>query len=252
MIRAAGFSSRPPWCSLAAIYAISVPFALVITPPGMAWDTVAAGCAVSLSWIIGLAPWWLLINAVFLPWLVWGLPIENAAAWAFAALATLLLVYGRVWNSRAPIFFTSPKSQEALSALLPVSSASFLDVGCGDGRVIAKLAAVRPDCQFTGIEQAFLPWLLARLRCQASDGLCSVIRGNLLDHDLSSYDVVYAYLSPAVMTKLWHKARREMRPGALLISVFDIHGSGEHDRIEIDDSMQTQLHVWSIGARSAT
>jgi hypothetical protein len=42
--------------------------------------------------------------------------------------------------------------------------------------------------------------------------------GNLWSTDLSCHDVVYAYLSPAPMSSLWEKARREMRPGSLLVS----------------------------------
>jgi hypothetical protein len=197
--------------------------------------------------MIGLAPWWLVINAVFLPALVWSLAREDTPLWAPAALATLLLVYGRIWNSHAPLFFSSVPSQKALSGLLPTTPIAFLDAGCGDGRVVAQLAAVRPDCSFTGVEQALLPWLLARLRCRASRAVCSIIRGDLLKHDLSSYGVVYAYLSPIVMPGFWHKAQREMRPGTLLISAFDIPGSGEHQCVEVDDAMRTRLHVWSMG-----
>ena len=36
--------------------------------------------------------------------------------------------------------------------------------------------------------------------------------------DLSGYDFVYAYLSSAAMPGLWEQARRQMRPGSLLIS----------------------------------
>lgn len=247
MSQPAALSSRWPLSSLAAIYTVSVPLALMLTPPGLAWDTVAALCAVGLSWMIGLAPWWLLINALFLPALSWALTLEVSPLWALAGLVTLVLVYGRIWSSRVPLFFSSARAQAALASLLPEGSLSFLDVGCGDGRVLVRLAAGRPDSRFTGIEQALVPWLLARLRCWASPDECAVERGDLWKHDLASYDVVYAYLSPAVMPEFWKKAQREMRSGTLLISAFGIPHAAAHRCVEVDDAVRTRLHVWRIG-----
>jgi SAM-dependent methyltransferase len=233
-----------------AIYAISLPFAFALTPPGFSWHTIAAGCAVGLTSIIGLAPWWILINAAFLPALAWALAVNISPLWALIALVLLVLVYGRIWTSRVPLFFSSARALQALHDLLPAGSISFLDVGCGDGRVIARLAAARPESRFTGIEQAPAPWLLATLRAQASRSACTVVRADFWKHDLSMYDVVYAYLSPAVMPELWAKARREMRPGTWLISVFDIPRVRAHRCVEVGDRMRTRLHVWKMGPRS--
>lgn len=236
-----------PLVRLAVIYAVSVPLALAVTPSGFSWHAIAAGCAVGLTSIAGLAPWWLFINAMFLPALAWATAVNISPLWALTALMLLLLVYGRIWQSRVPLFFSSARSLRALSDLLPSGAISFLDVGCGDGRVIEHLAAGHPSSRFTGLEQALAPWLLARLRCIPNRRACSVVRGNFWKHDFSSYDVVYAYLSPAVMPELWAKAQREMRAGTRLISVFDIPGIQAHQRVEVGDSMHTCLHVWRMG-----
>lgn len=235
---------------LTAIYSISVPLALALTPPGFSWHAIAAGCAVGLTSITGLAPWWLFINAIFLPVLAWAVAVNISPLWALTALVLLLLVYGRIWESRVPLFFSSARSMQALNDLIPAAPISFLDVGCGDGRVIRRLAASRPLSRFTGIEQALAPWLLARLRCVASRYACSVVRGDFWKHDFSSYDVVYAYLSPAVMPELWAKARREMRPGTWLISVFAVPQIQSHAHVEVGDAMNTSLHVWRMGEHS--
>jgi len=234
---------------LMAVYAISVPLALALTPPGFSWHAIAAGCAVGLTSIIGLAPWWLFINAIFLPALAWALAINISPLWALIALVLLLLVYGRIWESRVPLFFSSSRSLEALSNLIPARPISFLDVGCGDARVVTRLAQARPESRFTGIEQALIPWLLASLRVRASRHACSVVRADFWKHDLSKYDVVYAYLSPAVMPELWVKARLEMRAGTCLISVFDIPQVRAHQCVMVDDAMHTRLHVWRMGER---
>ena len=49
--------------------------------------------------------------------------------------------------------------------------------------------------------------------------------------NLGTYDVVYAFLSPAAMPELWRKARAEMKPGTLLISNSFLVPGVEPDRI---------------------
>ena len=251
MSDAAATSSRLPLGRLAATYLISLPMAWLATLAGLPWDASVAGLAVGFGWLIGLAPWWLVINAVFVPALSAGLALDLSPAWALGALVALVLVYGGIWKSRVPLFFSSARTQDALGALLPSGPVAFLDLGCGDARVLTRLAASRPDSRFEGVEQAFVPWLLARLRCRLSGANCTVRRADLWAVDLSAYDVVYAYLSPAVMPELWAKARREMREGAILVSAFAAPGQRADRTIDVGDTMDTRLCVWRMrGGRS--
>ncbi len=245
-------SARAPLPRVAAAHAIGVPLALVLTPAGLPWIGAAAAFAAALGWLFGLAPWWLVINAVFLPALAWGLTLDISPLWALAALVALLLVYGSIWVSRVPLFFSSSRAQHALVDLLPKDEpVAFLDAGCGDARVLASLAEARPDSRFVGIEHALVPWLLARFRCWKNDVQCYVHHGDLWGHGLTPYDVVYAYLSPAVMPRFWEKARREMRPGTLLISAFEVPGITGARQVETGDRMGTRLHVCRIGGSAA-
>jgi hypothetical protein len=239
---------RPPLGRAVAIYVISVPVAWAIAPQGGGWEFVAAALTLMLVPIARLGPWWLVINAVFLPALVAVLQLELPAAWALMPLCVLLLLYGTIWRSQVPLFFSSRDTQAALASLLPTRRAiSFLDVGCGDGRVLAGLAATRPESCFEGIEHALVPWLAARLRCITRHKQCKVHRGNLWRRTLTPYDVVYAFLSPAVMERLWHKAQHEMRPGTLLVSAYGVPDVLAHERVDVGDALQTRLHVWRMG-----
>jgi hypothetical protein len=238
--------ARAPLAKLAAIYMLSSALAWALTPQGWHWELVAATCAVAFSALLGLAPWWLAINALFLPVLSWGVALQMSPLWALGALVALMLVYGRIWKSRVPLFFSSGRAQDALAELLPAGEHAFLDVGCGDGRVLARLAAAHPDYRFEGIEQALVPWLLARIRCWAGKIECRIRRGNLWKLHLGAYDIVYAYLSPAVMPEFWAKARQEMRPGSLLVSAFEIPGLKPNRSVQIDDAMRTRLNVWRV------
>ena len=62
---------------------------------------------------------------------------------------------------------------------------------------------------------------------------------------LGDYDVVYCFLSPAPMAELWAKARREMRPGSLLVSnSFPIEGVTPDAVIEVPDRRRTRLYLY--------
>ena len=238
---------RGPLPRLAAIYAFSIPLAVAVTPHGFHWEIVAALCAAALVPLAGLAPWWMAINAVFLPVLSSSLTLELSPLWPLAALALLAFVYGAAWKTRVPLFFSSDRAQDAVAALIPVDRPiAFLDLGCGDGRVLSRLATRRPGSRFDGIEVALAPWLLARLRCWRVQGQCSVARADMWKRSLDGYDIVYAFLSPAVMERLWTKARREMRPGALLVSAFPVPGVEPDESFDTDDLVGTRLHVWRM------
>jgi SAM-dependent methyltransferase len=119
----------------------------------------------------------------------------------------------------------------ALRALLPVHVAPrVIDLGCGLGDVIARLAPARFDASFVGYEVAPLPALVAWLRNRHHANV-RIARRDFWAENLGTYDVVYAFLSPAAMPELWRKARAEMKPGTLLISnSFPVPGV-EPDRI---------------------
>jgi hypothetical protein len=238
--------TRSPCIAAAATHIVSTALAWALTPATWRWDVVEAGCAVFLGWLVGLPTWWLVISAVFVPALTWCLELEASPLWGLGAFVALLLVYGSLWRSRVPLFFSSSRAQLALIELLPPGRVAFLDVGCGDGRVLHHLAAARRDSRFEGIEHAILPWLLARVRCWRFRMNCLVRRGDLWASSLAPYDVVYAYLSPAVMPQLWRKAQAEMQPGALLVTAFSVPGVCADRHVLVDDALCTELHVLRI------
>ena len=239
---------QAPLVRAAGIYAVSVPLAWTVTPPGFPWEFVATVLAVVLVPVARLESWWLIINAIFIPALSAVLKLDLSPIWPLAALAILLLLFGRIWRSEVPLFFSSDRAQAELEKLIPADRpVSFLDVGCGDGRVLARLAETRPESRFEGIEHAFAPWLAARFRCRRRHEQCKVHRGNLWARPLAPYDVVYAFLSPAVMERFYQKAQREMRPGTLLVSAFAVPNVCPHERVDVADTVQTRLHVWRMG-----
>ncbi len=197
-------------------------------------------------------PWWLVIHLGFMPlavvvrWL--DLP---GRLWPFGLLL-LVLVFWRNDRNRVPLYLSSRQSAERLLQMLPDRPCRVLDLGCGDGRLLRYLARRRPDCRFVGVEYAPLPWLWARL-AGASLGNLEILRRDFWNLPLSDYDLVYAFLSPAPMSRLWLKACREMRPGATLVSnSFPVPDTGEDARIAVNDRSMTYFYVYRPGGPRST
>jgi len=129
----------------------------------------------------------------------------------------------------------------------------FIDLGSGLGGVLTHLARVRPDGHYSGVESAPLPFLWSWLRIKLGGYRnCKVHWGSIWDEnlgvcDLAQYDVIFAYLSPVPMERLWRKARAEMRPGTLFISsTFSVPEQSPHETIQVDDLHHSELLIWRM------
>jgi SAM-dependent methyltransferase len=199
--------------------------------PGWALLTTHALLAAGIGAAFGLPAWWLPLNLLFAPMAVWVNGFAVAPIWFFGAFVALGLLFWTTYRTRVPLFISSAQACEALRTLLPVHLAPrVIDLGCGLGDVIVRLAPARYDASFVGLELAPLPALIAWLR-NRQHANARIARRDFWAEGLGAYDVVYAFLSPAAMPDLWRKARAEMKPGALLISnSFAIPGL-EPDRV---------------------
>lgn len=208
--------------------------------------------AALFSRMVGLPGWWLPIQMFFLPALVWALSFGLPPSWFLAAFLILLAIYWSTFRTQVPLYLSSHKAWQALETLLPAVSAeknfTFVDLGSGMGGVLAYLAKARPDGRYQGVESAPLPFLASWLRIGLGGYRnCQVKWGSLWSLDLSHYDVVYAYLSPVPMERLWLKAKSEMRPGSLLVSnTFAVPGHPPHDTIALDDLHRSTLYIWRM------
>ncbi|MBI4142823.1 hypothetical protein HY480_03045 [Candidatus Uhrbacteria bacterium] len=90
-----------------------------------------------------------------------------------------------------------------------------VDLGCGSGGVLAAFARV--GCRVRGWELAILPWTWATFRLfRVRDA--RVMYGDFWSANLRDVDIVYAFLMPAVLERLAEKLRRELSPGARVIT----------------------------------
>lgn len=181
--------------------------------------------AALLTILFGLAPWWRPIQLVFPIALLGARALHLPPAALFGAFVFLLLLFWSTFRTQVPFYPSGPAAWRALSAALPDRPVRLIDIGSGLGGLILDLARRHPGCELTGIEVAPLAWLVSVLRARATGSAARFVRGDYERLNFADFDVVFGYLSPAVMAALWRKAEREMRPGTMLVSYeFNIPG----------------------------
>lgn len=208
---------------------------------------IQAVSAVTLSLVLRLPRWWMPVQALFLPMLLVTRALNFPPALFLAIFVLLWLSFRSNTRERVPLYLSNRTTWRALAELLPQQeSFRFIDLGCGLGGTLAFLADERPNGEFHGVESAPLPYLISRLRTWRKENV-RVRFGDIWRENLSPYDAVYAFLSPAPMPTLWGKARGEMRKGTLLISnSFEIPGVKPDQARLLDDARGTRLLIWKL------
>lgn len=196
---------------------------------------------------LGQARWWIPIHLVFTPAAA-VMATLAVPAWAYLAIALLMgLVFWGTVKGDVPLFLSSHAVNEALMALVDRERATqFIDLGAGVGTVTVPLAKHRRGMTVEAWERAPIPWLITNWRSQGLPNAL-VYRLSFWECDLSIFDVVFAFLSPAAMHRLGEKVQREMKPGSLLVSSnFPVPGWEPESVIAIEDRMQTRLYCYRI------
>jgi SAM-dependent methyltransferase len=203
------------------------------------------GFAALLSW--RLARWWRPIQFAFPLALLGANQLAVAPGVFLAGFVLLLLVFWSTFRTQVPYYPSGRAVRDAVAGLLPPGRrVAAVDIGSGLGGLVLELARRRPESRFEGIELAPLPWLASRLRARLSGSAAHFIRGDYEQLDFAQYDLVFAYLSPAAMDALWRKARREMRPGSLLVSYeFPVQGQPS-SRTLVPQAGGPPLYVWDF------
>jgi hypothetical protein len=169
--------------------------------------------------------------------------------WAYPTiLVALLAVYGGGLFSRVPLYNSGKAAWDALLDFIPEDrEIIFIDLGAGLGGPLAYIAKHRPKVILRGVEASPLVWLVAWLRTVPYRERCTVRLGSMWKTDIHSADIVYAFLSPAPMPELWAKTRREMHPGAILIShSFEAPGQIPIKRIPLPGREGASLLIYAV------
>ena len=99
--------------------------------------------------------WWIPIHLVFIPLSIATLALNISSFWFFSFFLCLLLVYGKTYKTRVPLYLSSTSVNTALETLLPKQGQfSFVDLGSGCGDLLNNLASVHKNGMFYGMNRA--------------------------------------------------------------------------------------------------
>ncbi len=210
-------------CTLAQISALTAGHA--------AWSNGASlGFAITLAVILAAAVALLcrarigilLLNLIFPIAVVASFNAGDLSAYTgaiFVVAASLLLLFAPALYSGVPYYPTHRRVYEAVRDLLPSDrSFKFVDLGCGDGRLLAYLAKERPLGEFYGYELSPIAWGFAKLRCLPFGARVHVELRDLWKVDVAKADYIYVFLAPPVMARMWMKLSVEATSAQLIVS----------------------------------
>ena len=144
----------------------------------------------------------------------------------YFAVLILLGSFAYAAHRAAPWVPTKNPDLERAFALLKKHGALksgevFVDVGCGDGRVLCE--AAKHNLNVVGYEISILQYIHSTLRVRK---LPSNLRKNIQirfndfwNADLSNADIVYFFLTPKIYKKMKSKLRSELKSGAIVVAM---------------------------------
>lgn len=199
---------------------------------------------------LNLAWWWCFLQPLFPVGLALMLMLA-LPPWLYLMLfSVLLLIYWSTYRTQVPYYPSTKSAWLALEQFLPKDHPfALIDIGSGLGGLVLHLGKKYPQGIFKGVEIAPLPWLISRLRQRITASPVRFLWSSYERLDFSEFDVVFAYLSPAAMDALWHKASTEMRSGSRLASLeFPVTGVADQFVVSTQNSPSNdrKLYVWTF------
>ncbi len=206
-----------------------------------------AAIAAAFSVLLRQPVWWRLIHLAFMPAVAIMLAFNLPPSLYLVIFLLLILVFWGTAKGDVPLFLSSSAVGEALITIVAREKAlSFADLGAGVGSVVVPLARQLPGLRIDALERAPLPWLFACWRCRKSQNV-RVRLTSIWCSNLAEYGVVFAFLSPLVMSRVAEKVRSEMREGSLFISSsFPVPNWLPEAIVEVGDGQKTRLYCYRI------
>ncbi|MFH1233509.1 MAG: hypothetical protein V1649_02565 [Patescibacteria group bacterium] len=137
----------------------------------------------------------------------------------FIVIILAMQLFNVVFRGYAP--FISTRSQAIEKALFEINlqpSNKVYELGCGHAGFLRAICNKFPEVEAIGVENAPLPYFLARVQIAMSGKKIKIIKKNLFDVNLSDADLIYCYLNVGMMVKLKEKFSKECKIGTIIIS----------------------------------
>lgn len=115
-----------------------------------------------------------------------------------------------------------PTKMELINRVLKAAGVKkgkvFYELGSGDGRVVIEAAKL--GAKTNGIEQSWMRVWYSRYksRKEGTNKMTHFCHGNIFDRNYYPADIVYIYLLLPAVHKLEEKLKKELNPGAIVIT----------------------------------
>ncbi|GAB6069583.1 hypothetical protein JCM30760_06800 [Thiomicrorhabdus hydrogeniphila] len=219
-----------------------------IAPPYPYWLLVLiqATIAATISCKLGLPCWWRWIQFLLPIGLYIGVLIDFNPLWALVLFVLIWLIFANTLKERVPLYLTNQTTREALKTLVKRSrNIRFLDLGCGLGGNVAFMSQQKAVVESHGVETAPLPYIVSKWITMFRGGQTYAM--DIWKTELAYYDLVYAFLSPEPMPKLWQKVKDEMLPGSTFVSnSFAVPEVEPSEIWELSDERKTILYIYRL------
>jgi ubiquinone/menaquinone biosynthesis C-methylase UbiE len=129
---------------------------------------------------------------------------------------------------RSTLFFPTP--EEVIEKMMELANVKdddvFYDLGCGDGRVLIKVAKEKKiRCVGIEIKRELVEEARKKVAKEGLESLIKIIHGDIFQESFSDATIVYLYLTTELNAQLRPKLERELRKGTRVIShQFEVPG----------------------------
>lgn len=93
----------------------------------------------------------------------------------------------------------------------------FIDLGCGNGKVLLAIKKRYPETQVIGYEKWPSQFLMAKAKNLFAKTKARIFYKDLFLADLKNADIIFCFLMPFFMPRLGKKLKEELKSGALII-----------------------------------
>lgn len=203
--------------------------------------------AVSGAMLLRQPTWWIPIHLLFLPLVFIFFTLTIPAWWYLIIVVLMMLVFWGTIRGDVPLFLSSDEVAEAVSLLTELEKAkTFAELGAGVGSVAIPIAKSLSNLNVEAWERAPLPFLISLWRGKKLQNY-KALRENFFKAEFANYDVIFAFLSPAVMPDVSAKIQREMKTGRLFISSsFPAPNWQPESILHLNDFRKTVLYCYRI------
>lgn len=141
----------------------------------------------------------------------------------FLILILILPIFLLLLNplfSFIPFVPVKNKTIDVIISALELNNQSVLyDLGCGDGRVLFKIAKINKSISCIGIEIGPLPFLLAKIKnFFLNSRNVRILYGDFFNLNISNASHIFLYLFPEALDKILPKFEKELKQGTRIVS----------------------------------